>query len=173
VNRLRTVLAITACAALLVTGCTKVVDGKPITVAANPTEIAGKPVTEGPSGLRPNAPGPKRPVVNGDGGPIDNLAATSIDDIEQFWTEQYRAPFKGKFIPVDALFSWDSTSKENGVFCDETTTDIPTPPSALSMGIAARRPTRLHVPGRTTPSDGTAEFIWPTGKAHMATWVSP
>jgi predicted metalloprotease len=108
---------------MVVAGCAKTLDGKPISIGADPTQVAGKPVTEDPSGLRPNAPGPVRPVEGGDGGDIDHLAAMAVADIEQFWAGAYGAPLKGKFAPVKALFSWDSRYK-HGRFCGgETAND--------------------------------------------------
>ncbi|HEY7054199.1 MAG TPA: peptidase [Mycobacterium sp.] len=107
--------------ALLVSGCPKHEEAKPPPPPPpNPTTVAGKPVAETPSGLRPNPPGPIRPIENGDNGDIDHLSGLSVADIEQFWTENYGSPLKGKFNPVNALFSWDERYK-HGKFCGEDT----------------------------------------------------
>ena len=119
-NRLLSAAVAAASAALLITGCTKPHEGNPESVAPNPSQIAGRPITEGPSGLRPGAPGPTRPIVNTDNGEIDHIAAMSIADIEEFWTGAYGEPLKGKFTPVNALFSWDSRFK-HGKFCGDST----------------------------------------------------
>jgi predicted metalloprotease len=115
VNRLLNCAIVATTAALLISGCGKSEESKP-TPPPNPTQIAGKPITEDPSGLRPNAPGPTRPIDNSIGGDIDQLAALSIADIEQFWPGAYAKPLTGKFTPVNALFSWDSRFKK-GKFC--------------------------------------------------------
>ena len=115
-NRLLSAAVAAASTALLITGCTKPHESNPDSVAPDPSQIAGKPITEGPSGLRPGAPGPTRPIENTDNGEIDHLAAMSIADIEEFWTGAYGEPLKGKFTPVNAVFSWDSRFK-HGTFC--------------------------------------------------------
>lgn len=94
----------------------------PIPEAPNPSQVAGAPVVNGTSGLRPGAPAPTRPIEDGDGGEIDNLSAMAVSDIEQFWGGAYASPLKGKFTPVNAVFSWDSRYK-NGSFCGEPTND--------------------------------------------------
>ena len=119
-NRLLSAAVAAASTALLITGCTKPHESNPESVAPDPSQIAGKPITEGPSGLRPDAPGPTRPIVNTDNGEIDHLAAMSIADIEEFWTGAYGEPLKGKFTPVNALFSYDFRYK-HGTFCGSPT----------------------------------------------------
>ncbi|WP_156763186.1 neutral zinc metallopeptidase, partial [Mycobacterium sp. E787] len=94
----------------------------PIPESPNPSQVAGAPVANGTSGLRPGAPGPTRPIQDGDGGEIDNLAAMAVSDIEQFWAGAYGAPLTGNFAPVNAVFSWDSRYK-NGSFCGAPTYD--------------------------------------------------
>jgi predicted metalloprotease len=121
VKRLLIAAVAVASTSLLVTGCTKVLDGKAISTASNPFTVAGIPVTNGPSGLRPNASGPTRTIDNTDGGEIDHLAAMAISDVEQFWSGGgYTKPLKGTFTPVNAVFSWDSRFK-HGEFCGKDT----------------------------------------------------
>src|ERR1700757_2207607 len=113
--------AVAVASALLVAGCSEVVEGNAISTASNPFTVAGIPVTNGPSGLRPNAPGPTRTIENTDGGEIDHLAAMAIADIEEFWSGGgYTKPLNGKFTPVNAVFSWDSRFK-HGKFCGDDT----------------------------------------------------
>ena len=119
-NRFLSAAVAAASTALLITGCTKPHESNPESVAPDPSQIAGRPITEAPSGLRPGAPGPTRPIVNTDDGEIDHLAAMSIADIEEFWTGAYGEPLKGKFTPVNAVFSWDSRFK-HGKFCGKDT----------------------------------------------------
>lgn len=89
---------------------------------SDPFKVAGKPVEEGVSGLRPDAPEPTRLPQNGDGGEVDRLAAMSASDIEDFWAEAYGDPLTGEFTPVNELFSWDSRFK-HGDFCGDSTAD--------------------------------------------------
>jgi predicted metalloprotease len=103
----------------LLASCAKVVDGRPVSSGNDPNQVAGKPVTETPSGLRPNAPGPARTALNSDGGEMDHLALMAISDIEEFWKSAYGPPLEGKFTPVTALFSYDSPYKE-GMVCGES-----------------------------------------------------
>ena len=107
-------------AAACTNGTTKSPVAKPIVAPPNPSQVAGAPVGNGPSGLRPGAPAPTRPVQDGDGSDIDHLGAMAIADIEQFWGGAYGAPLTGKFAPVNAVFSWDSRYK-NGAFCGQPT----------------------------------------------------
>jgi hypothetical protein len=102
-RRLPATLAI-ASAVLLLASCAKIVEGNPVSSGTDPYEVAGKPVTDAPSGLRPNAQGPLRPVLNGDGGEMDHLALMAVADIEEFWKGAYGPPLKDKFKPVKALF---------------------------------------------------------------------
>lgn len=123
-NRVLGAAVAAASVVLLMAGCTKTPEAKPFLLAPpNPTQVAGIPVANGPSGLRPGAPGPTRPVQDGDGGEFDHLAAMAVADIEQFWGGAYGASLKGKFTPVKTVFSWDSRYK-NGVFCGGPTNGI-------------------------------------------------
>ncbi|WIM86389.1 neutral zinc metallopeptidase [Candidatus Mycobacterium wuenschmannii] len=96
----------------------------PTLTQPNPSKVADKPVENGFSGLRPDAPPPTRTVTDGDGGEIDNLAALAVSDVEQFWTGAYAKPLDGKFAPVNDLFSYDSRYK-NGMFCASDTHGVP------------------------------------------------
>jgi predicted metalloprotease len=127
-NRVLRAVGVIASVALLVLACSKPsapthVAG-PILPPPNPSKVADKPVEDGFSGLVPDAPPPTRTVQDGDGGEIDNLATLAVSDIEQFWTGAYAAPLKGKFAPVNDLFSYDSRYK-NGMFCAADTHGVP------------------------------------------------
>jgi predicted metalloprotease len=127
-NRVLRTTVVVASVALLLLACSKPsapthVAG-PILPPPNPSEVADKPVENGFSGLVPDAPPPTRTVQDGDGGEIDNLAALAVSDIEQFWTGAYTSPLKGKFAPVNDLFSYDSRYK-NGMFCAADTHGVP------------------------------------------------
>jgi len=127
-SRVLRAVVVAVSVALLVLACSKPSASTPVPpptlTPPNPSKVADKPVENGFSGLRPDAPPPTRAVQDGDGGEIDNLAALAVSDIEQFWTGAYAAPLKGKFTPVNDLFSYDSRYK-NGQFCAADTHGVP------------------------------------------------
>src|SRR5260370_13557635 len=102
-------VSVAAAAALVVSGCTALLAGKPVSIFADPFRVAGLPATEGPSGLRPDAAAPTRHVDDGNGGQEDTLAVQSVSDIEQFWNGAFRPALDGNFPPATPLGSWDST----------------------------------------------------------------
>ena len=60
-----------------------------MSVFADPFKVAGMPAVDGPTGLRPDATEPSRDVNDSDGGKIDEIAGTSVSDIEEFWESAY------------------------------------------------------------------------------------
>lgn len=114
----------TALAVLLTaSGCATVVGGRPVSVFDDPYRVAGLPVSSGPSGLRDDAPPPRRDVENGSGDTVDEVAVQAITDIEAFWRGAYDAPLDGDFRQVSKLISWDSGG-ESVIFCRESTFDL-------------------------------------------------
>jgi predicted metalloprotease len=111
---------IASCAALLMTACTTTLQGKAVSVFDDPFHVAGLAATDGPTGLRPYAKQPTRPVEGTDGGKIDALAASAVGDIEEYWDGAYGQTFPGTFSSVEALISWDANGF-NGTFCGEDT----------------------------------------------------
>ena len=109
-------VVIAACTVLLVAACSQTLEGKPVSVFDDPFHVAGMPASDGPTGLRPDAEEPSRDVTGGDGGEIDELAASSISDIEDFWRGVYGETFDGQFRPVDDTISWDAEGFD-GQFC--------------------------------------------------------
>ncbi len=109
------------CAALLIASCSTTVTGSAVSVFDDPFKVAGMPAVDGPTGLRSDAKTPSRDVENSDGGAIDELAAASISDIEDFWAAVYPETFDDDFTPVDALISWDADGYESQEFCGEDT----------------------------------------------------
>lgn len=87
----------------------------------DPFKVAGMPAVDGPTGLRPGAKEASRDVEHGDGGEIDDLAASSISDIEDFWEAAYPDTFDNDFTPVKELISWDATGYDSVEFCGEDT----------------------------------------------------
>lgn len=103
---------VSAGAALAPTGYSSTVDGHPVSMLYDPWRVSGLPVTDGPSGPRPDAPAPTGSVRNGNGGEIDALALLSINDITDFWQRNYAGldVSGGRFAPVGTLISYDSSS---------------------------------------------------------------
>jgi predicted metalloprotease len=109
--------------AVLATGCTHLLDGKPVSVFGDPFHVAGMPATDGPSGARSDAPQATRAAEGGDGGKEDQLAAQSVSDIEQFWQGGWGGPLTGTFTPVKHLISWDANGY-NSQFCGDDTAGV-------------------------------------------------
>ncbi|MGE2732885.1 neutral zinc metallopeptidase [Mycolicibacterium vaccae] len=103
-----------------VAGCSTALPGRPVSVFADPFSVAGMPATDGPSGLRSDAPSPTRVVTGSDGGEVDELGAQAITDIEEFWHTDYPETFGGQFLPAAEVISWDAASFD-GQFCGDTT----------------------------------------------------
>ncbi|WP_433264401.1 neutral zinc metallopeptidase [Actinosynnema sp. CS-041913] len=79
--------------ALVASGCTQLVDGRP---------MAGKVVAK--DGVDPGF------IKGTDGGPIDQLAATAITDIDTFWADAFQATFGEKWRPLEGgIYSVDTS----------------------------------------------------------------
>lgn len=109
-------IAFAVCTVLPLASCASLVDGTAVSVFSDPFSVAGMPATDGSSGLRPDAEKPSRKVTNSDGGKIDNLAASAVSDLEEYWSDAYSEAFEGDFQPVRALISWDAERFDGG-FC--------------------------------------------------------
>ncbi len=112
-----------ACAAaiLVVAGCTTFVEGRALSMLNDPFRVGGLPATNGPSGIRPNAPSPTGTVVNTDNGTIDKLSLLSVNDIEDYWKSVYSESLKGTFLPVGKLVSYDSNNPGSPIVCHSDT----------------------------------------------------
>jgi predicted metalloprotease len=112
-----------ACLAVVVVaaGCTTFVGGRALSMLNDPFRVAGLPATNGPSGVRPNAPGPTGRVLNTDNGEIDTLALLSVNDIEGYWKSVYNQSLKGTFKPVGKLVSYDSNDPDGPIVCHSET----------------------------------------------------
>ncbi|MFY2787831.1 metallopeptidase [Rhodococcus sp. MALMAid1271] len=127
-GRIPRLLAAAATAGLLLlSSCAQTVGGTAVSIYENPFTVAGLPVTSGPSGPRPGIPDSTITVENAEGTYSDLLATNAIDDLEQFWAEQYPLIFKGSFTPISTLISWDASQDEgSGIrFCGDRTGGIP------------------------------------------------
>ena len=70
--------------------------------------VGGLLVVQGPSGLRDDAPPPRREAGYGDGGPVDALVLAAVEDVEMYWQQAYPETFGAPLEPVDELVSYDS-----------------------------------------------------------------
>lgn len=96
---------------------TTVVPGNAVSMLYDPNSVGGLPVTDGPSGLRDDAPAPSGTVRDTDGGETDKLALESINDVEQFWQEHYAGSLRGVFRPIRNLASYDSRNPDTPELC--------------------------------------------------------
>ena len=112
---------------LLLASCAQTVGGNAVSIYENPFTVAGLPVTSGPSGPRPGVPDSTIEVENAEGTDSDLLATNAVDDIQQFWAQQYPTLFKGSFTPITKVVSWDASEDEgSGVrFCGDRTGGVP------------------------------------------------
>jgi predicted metalloprotease len=97
------------------------VDGRALSMLNDPFRVGGQPATDGPSGIRSNAPSPTGTVVNTDNGAIDKLSLLSVNDIEEYWKSVYSQSLKGTFVPVGKLVSYDSNSPSSPIVCHNDT----------------------------------------------------
>lgn len=74
----------------------------------SPVAVAGLPVTEGPSGLRPGVSTAKVPVRGYTGTDMDKLAVDAVADIETFWSRTLRQDFGKRFRAPRTVVSFDS-----------------------------------------------------------------
>lgn len=118
----RSVAAIgAACVALLIAGCSSVTEGRAVSPLYDPFRVGGLPAEDGPSGVRDDSPQPTGDVMDGDGGPLDALALLSVNDIAEFWDQNYSPSLDGTFTPIENLLSYDSDDPSSPVVCGADT----------------------------------------------------
>lgn len=93
---------------LLVSACTATIQGHGQPSPVDPDTVAGLPATDGPSGLRPEAPPPRLPVDGGTSGHIDTIAESTLADLRTFWSGAFPPTFHRALEPVHRFVSWDS-----------------------------------------------------------------
>ena len=119
-KRLMTAIVIACCAALTLASCaekTTMADGRAVSVLYDPADAGGLPVTDGPSGRRPNAPQPTGTVLNTDNGDIDHLVLLAMNDIEEFWKQNWPDAATNPFKAVTRFVSYDSRDQNSPVVC--------------------------------------------------------
>jgi predicted metalloprotease len=116
IRRLKAAIACAA-AVMVVAGCSTFVEGRALSMLNDPFRVGGLPATNGPSGIRSNAPAPTGKVINTDNGMIDKLSLLSINDIEEYWKSVYSQSLKGTFTPVSQMVSYDSDNRRSPIVC--------------------------------------------------------
>ncbi|HEV7420884.1 MAG TPA: neutral zinc metallopeptidase [Mycobacterium sp.] len=110
-----------ACAGLLIAGCSSVTQGHAVSTLYDPFRAGGLPAQDGPSGIRANAPAPTGDVTDTDGGDVDRLALLAVNDISDFWEQNYSASLDGSFKAIDRLMSYDSEDPSSPAVCGTET----------------------------------------------------
>ena len=117
--------AVALCAVTVLTGCATQVVGRAVSPLYDPFHVAGLPAVEGPSGPRSDAPRPVGKVAFSDDGPVDALALSAVNDVEEFWSQHYDKPFKGDFRRVRRLVSYDSADRKAPLVCGRRPYRVP------------------------------------------------
>lgn len=120
----RRLLTVVAVVTLAVSGCASPVRGRVVAPLDDPFGVAGLPVTNGPSGLRPDAPAPTTRAQGSQGDPVDTLAEQSLDDVQDFWKQHYGPVFGGAFNPVAGAVSYDANNPLGPDVCGENSYDL-------------------------------------------------
>jgi predicted metalloprotease len=112
-----------ACTTTMTTGCAPIVmEGRAASMVYDPDRVGGLPASDGPTGVRPDAPAPAGNVEGSDGGKNDRLTLLAVNDIQSFWTAAFPDSFQGQYAPVSSLRSYDSTNPRSPRVCGRTTT---------------------------------------------------
>ena len=90
----------------------------------DPGEVAGLPVTQGPSGPKPGVPDANLNVQDTDNGDMDHLAENALSDIFTYWSQQLPADFGKQFQPVTKLISFDSNGSDLKVCGGQDTSGV-------------------------------------------------
>lgn len=110
-----------ACSLILVAGCSTVVAGTAVSTLYDPFRAGGLPAKDGPSGVRSDAPAPTGQVEDGDGGDVDRLALLAVNDVAEFWQQNYAGSLPGRFVPIETLRSYDSEDPSSPPVCGTET----------------------------------------------------
>jgi len=112
--------ALLSVAAAMMSGCATepapiVVEGHAVSMRYDPNQVAGLPVTDGPSGPRSAPPSATGRVRDTDDSSVDRLALLAVEDIEDYWQKHYPQPLSGSFSPVSGLVSVDPETSRSRV----------------------------------------------------------
>ncbi|MUL67340.1 peptidase [Mycobacterium sp. CBMA 234] len=117
--------SVVLCAVALMTGCAPTVTGTAVSPVNDPFHVADLPAKDGPSGLRPDAPAAVGKVKNTNNSDVDRLALQAINDIAEYWQQDYTASgLKGSFTPIEKFVSYDARDRNSPVVCDDDTAGL-------------------------------------------------
>ncbi|MGJ6127299.1 peptidase [Mycolicibacterium sp. Y3] len=105
----------------IATGCTNTITGTPASPLYDPFTVAGLPATDGPSGVRADAPEPTGKVINGDGSDADHVALLGVNDVEDYWKQTYATELPGTLKPVTRTVSYNSKDPASPRICGSET----------------------------------------------------
>jgi len=105
--------------ALLLAGCAGVVQGHAVSPLYDPFRVAGLPAEDGPSGVKDGAPDPEGDVKDTDNGDLDKLALLSVNDVADYWQQNYGESLDGTFTPIENLLSYDSDDPSSPTVCGQ------------------------------------------------------
>ncbi|MFB8002236.1 metallopeptidase [Nocardia sp. NPDC056000] len=122
-RRLTVACTVLTLIAVLLSGCTRDVRGRAVSIYDDPFKVAGLPTTSGPNGPRAGVADSTLTAANSDGGPIDKLVLNALEDIQTYWQAEYPRDFDGAFKPVDKFLSWSAKAPRAQAmqFCEEST----------------------------------------------------
>jgi predicted metalloprotease len=138
------------CAGLLIAGCSSVTEGRAVSPLYDPFRAGGLPAEDGPSGVRDDAPEPTGDVQDTDGGAIDRLTLLAVNDVADFWEQNYSASLDGSFEPIERLVSYDSQDPSSPAVCGTETYDEPNAFYCPSRQIMAWDPSVMVPTGRSS-----------------------
>jgi hypothetical protein len=103
---------------MLCAGCSHLTPSQVPAGTTPSADVAGLPLTDGPSGPRPDVSHAHRDVLGATDEPADVLAIDSIAEVEDFWSQEYPKAFGSEFHPVDRYQSYVAgEGPEDGVLC--------------------------------------------------------
>ncbi|RDH75288.1 peptidase [Mycolicibacterium moriokaense] len=119
-RRLATLATALAAGTVALSSCSATIAGEATSPLYDPYRVAGIMATDGPSGVRDDAPEPVGTVLNTDGSDADDVALLAVNDVEEFWSQAY-AELPGTFDPITKLASYDSKDPDSPTICGSRT----------------------------------------------------
>lgn len=112
VRTCRVVAVLVALLLVVATGaaCARSIAGTP-SQSLDTDQVAGLPVTDGPSGLKPGVPDTPLRAENATDSDIDRTAINAVADVDDFWKARFPIDFNATFTPVGRLLSYDSNGR--------------------------------------------------------------
>jgi predicted metalloprotease len=106
---------------VLLAGCGTPVQGHAVSPIYGPGTAGGLALNDGPSGPRPGIAAPTMQVSGTGDSDADRLATQSVEDIEDYWQQNFTRTLTGTYRPVQDLYSYDSNDPASPPLCGEDT----------------------------------------------------